>query len=85
MVLSLRCSMRMFLYLYVQVRLIGGLVLPVWDTVERALRHQTRAVDRRLHVVRIMLTGEVPVVGDLAFACPGIVVCGMHLAVMQSA
>lgn len=41
-----------------EVRLIGGLVLPVWDTVERALRHQTRAVDRRLHVVRIMLTGE---------------------------
>lgn len=40
-----------------EIRLIGGLVLPVWDVVVRALSSQKRAVDRRLHVVRILLTG----------------------------
>ena len=41
-----------------EVRLIGGLVLPVWDIVSRALSKQPRVAERRLQVVRILLTGQ---------------------------
>ncbi|KAK9811987.1 hypothetical protein WJX73_006484 [Symbiochloris irregularis] len=41
-----------------EVHLIGGLVLPVWDVVSRALKERPRQSERRLQVVRVMLTGE---------------------------
>ena len=40
-----------------EVHLIGGLVLPVWEVVARALKERPRQSERRLQVVRIMLTG----------------------------
>ncbi|KAL0035121.1 hypothetical protein WJX79_001613 [Trebouxia sp. C0005] len=38
--------------------LIGGLVLPIWGMVERALVKQHRPADRRMHVLRLHTTGE---------------------------
>lgn len=37
--------------------LIGGLVLPIWGMVERALVKQHRPADRRMHVLRLQTTG----------------------------
>ena len=37
--------------------LIGGLVLPIWGMVERALVKQHRPADRRMHVIRLQTTG----------------------------
>lgn len=38
--------------------LIGGLVLPIWGMVERALVKQHRPADRRMHVLRLHTTGS---------------------------
>ena len=37
--------------------LVGGLVLPIWSMVERALVRQQRPADRRMTVLRLQTTG----------------------------
>ncbi|KAL4359884.1 hypothetical protein HN51_020073 [Arachis hypogaea] len=41
-----------------EVNVLGGLILPVWGTVEKALSKQARLSHRRLRVVRIETTGD---------------------------
>lgn len=39
-----------------EVNVLGGLILPVWGTIEKALAKQARLSHRRLRVVRIETT-----------------------------
>ncbi|KAG0590125.1 hypothetical protein KC19_1G074000 [Ceratodon purpureus] len=41
-----------------QVHILGGLILPVWGTVEKALSKQVRKSHKRLRVVRVETTTE---------------------------
>jgi hypothetical protein len=41
-----------------QVHILGGLILPVWGTVEKALSKQVRKSHKRLRVVRLETTSE---------------------------
>ena len=49
---------------------MGGLVLPVWEIVERAIIKQARAADRRIHVMRIVTTGAFNLLLDTMPALP---------------
>ena len=40
-----------------KIALIGGLVLPVWDVIQKSLGSMKRTSEQRLHVVRILTTG----------------------------
>ena len=40
-----------------EIVLVGGLVLPIWSMVERALVRQQRPADRRMTVLRLQTTG----------------------------
>ncbi|KAK9819870.1 hypothetical protein WJX72_003467 [[Myrmecia] bisecta] len=41
-----------------ELLVIGGLVLPVWEVVEKALVKQQRVIDRKMQVMRLQTTGE---------------------------
>lgn len=41
-----------------EIVLVGGLVLPIWGMVERALVRQQRPADRRMTVLRLQTTGK---------------------------
>ncbi|KAJ7530305.1 hypothetical protein O6H91_15G088700 [Diphasiastrum complanatum] len=41
-----------------EVHILGGLILPIWGTVEKALAKQSRTSQRRLRVVRLETTSE---------------------------
>ncbi|CAK9271564.1 unnamed protein product [Sphagnum jensenii] len=41
-----------------QMNILGGLILPVWGTVEKALSKQARASHKRLRVVRLETTSD---------------------------
>ncbi|KAG6605360.1 Protein FORGETTER 1, partial [Cucurbita argyrosperma subsp. sororia] len=41
-----------------EVNVLGGLILPVWGTIEKALSKQARQSHKRLHVVRIETTTD---------------------------
>ena len=43
-----------------KIALIGGLVLPVWDVIQKVLGNMKRTSEQRLHVVRILTTGAAP-------------------------
>ncbi|CAL5030144.1 unnamed protein product [Urochloa decumbens] len=41
-----------------EVNLLGGLILPVWGTIEKALAKQVRQVHKRIRVVRLVTTND---------------------------
>jgi hypothetical protein len=41
-----------------ELNVLGGLILPIWGTIEKALSKQARQSHRRLRVVRIETTGD---------------------------
>ncbi len=65
--------------------LIGGLVLPIWGMVERALVKQHRPADRRMHVLRLHTTGShaFSVLCCAVLCCAVLccaVLCALHVA-----
>ncbi|CAN6276875.1 unnamed protein product [Urochloa humidicola] len=41
-----------------EVNILGGLILPVWGTIEKALAKQVRQVHKRIRVVRLVTTND---------------------------
>ncbi|KAL6843730.1 hypothetical protein ACP4OV_026301 [Aristida adscensionis] len=41
-----------------EVNILGGLILPVWGTIEKALANQVRQIHRRIRVVRLVTTND---------------------------
>ncbi|XP_066343791.1 protein FORGETTER 1-like isoform X1 [Miscanthus floridulus] len=41
-----------------EVNILGGLILPVWGTIEKALAKQVRLIHRRIRVVRLVTTND---------------------------
>ena len=67
-----------------EVILLGGLVLPVWDVLQKAFAVLGRASERRVHVVRILTTGASgDAVADFEQLRPELVASG--LVCLQSA
>jgi len=43
-----------------EVNILGGLILPVWGTIEKALAKQVRQIHKRIRVVRLVTTNDSP-------------------------
>ncbi|RLM74220.1 protein strawberry notch-like [Panicum miliaceum] len=41
-----------------EVNILGGLILPVWGTIEKALAKQVRQIHKRIHVIRLVTTND---------------------------
>ncbi|AQK46019.1 RING/FYVE/PHD zinc finger superfamily protein [Zea mays] len=41
-----------------ELNILGGLILPVWGTIEKALAKQERLIHKRIRVVRLVTTND---------------------------